>query len=413
MDSYSLIGGAIATPHRIEQNGCISVEGGRIASLSSSGKKHRVDLRGVSTAYPALINVHDHMRGNYLPRVGPKPGVFYLNWGPWDNDLKSSAAFAEREHLSEQNKYFLSSYKNIFSGVVTVNDHFPHELNGELLPRLPLRAIRDYCLAHECSSFDLKWGDGIEIEHERAKAKNWPFITHLEEGFDPESMDGVGVLERLGRLDDHCLFIHCIGFTDEDIAKVAKAKSSVSWCPASNMLMFNVTCKIRKLLAAGVNVAIGTDSTHTGSANLLAEMSFARETYRRMYGEDLSPRTIVDMVTANPARAFRMYDRTGSLEEGKFADVLVLKNRTDDPYENLASAGMADIELLIMEGKPIYGEERFLDLLDGTLPAGYTKVSVAGRSMFVVGDPGSLYKEVRRKVGFKKTLDYLPFDPEA
>jgi len=412
VDSYSLVGGVVTTPHRIEKKGCVAVKGARIASLSTPGKS-TLDLRGASVVYPALINSHDHMRGNYLPRVGPKPGVFYLNWGPWDNDLKSSAAFAERENLSEENKYFLSSYKSIFSGVVTVNDHFPHELNRNLLPRLPLRAIQEYCLAHECSSYDLKWGDGIETEHERAKERDWPFITHLEEGFDPEAMDGVELLERMGRLDDRCLFIHCIGFTDADIAKVAAARANVSWCPASNMLMFNVTCKIRKMLAAGINVSIGTDSTHTGSSNLFAEMAFARASYRRMYGEDLSPKTIVEMVTVNPARAFRMSDRVGSLALGKLADLLVLKGRGDDPYENLASASMADIELLVMEGKPIYGEERFLSLLDGELPSGYSTVSVGGRRMFVTGDPGALYKEVRRKVGFKKMLDYLPFEPEA
>jgi cytosine/adenosine deaminase-related metal-dependent hydrolase len=405
-----LIGGVVVTPHRIDKAGCLDIRARLISSLSASSA-HRVDLKGASMVYPALINVHDHMRGNYLPRVGPQNGKFYLNWYPWDNDLKASAAFAEREHLSEENKYSLSSYKNIFSGVATVNDHFPHELNDRLIPKLPLRVIKEYALAHECSSFDLKWGDGIEIEHERAKRNGWPFITHLEEGFDPESMDGVGVLERLGRLDERCLFIHCIGFTDEDISKVAKAGASVSWCPASNMLMFNVTAKVKKMLAAGINVAIGTDSTHTGSANLLSELRYARETYRNMYGEDLSPRTLVDMVTINPARAFRMADRVGSLESGKLADVLVLKARVDDPYENLASASMQDVELLVMEGRPLYGQERFLDLLDGALPSGYSMIKVGGKSMFVVGDPAALYAEVRRKVGFRKVLDYLPFEP--
>jgi hypothetical protein len=32
--------------------------------------------------------------------------------------------------------------------------------------------------------------------------------------------------------------------------------------------------------------------------------------------------------------------------------------------------------------------------------------------MFVKGDPAGLYNEVRKKVGFKKNLDYLPFEPE-
>jgi hypothetical protein len=74
---------------------------------------------------------------------------------------------------------------------------------------------------------------------------------------------------------------------------------------------------------------------------------------------------------------------------------------------------MDDIELLTMEGKPIYGEMRFLDLLGGKLPGDYTVISVGNRSMFVKGDPAGLYKRARRKIGFKKVLDFLPFEPEA
>ncbi len=412
MDSYSLKGGVLVTPHSVIKTSGITIEGDRVKALGQTAKRG-IDLGGASVVYPALINVHDHLRGNYLPRVGPKPGVFYLNWAPWDNDLKSSTTYSERSNLSVENLYFLSAYKNLFSGVATVNDHFPHELNDDLLPRLPVRAFKEYCLAHECSSFDLKWGDGIEIEHDRAKANNWPFITHLEEGFDAESQSGVDLLEKMGRLDDHCLFIHCVGFSDEDIAKVAKAGASVSWCAASNQFMFNVTCKIRKIVRSGINVAIGTDSTHTGAVNLLSELRFARETYRTLYGEDLSAQLLTEMVTVNPARAFRMADRLGSLEQGKLADILVLKGRLDDPYENLVSAAMEDIELLVLSGKPIYGEERFLDWFGGNPPPDYSFIQVGGRKMFVIGDPAGLYEEVRRKVGFAKKLDYLPFEPEA
>jgi hypothetical protein len=73
---------------------------------------------------------------------------------------------------------------------------------------------------------------------------------------------------------------------------------------------------------------------------------------------------------------------------------------------------MQDIELLVLAGKPLYGELRFLDLLGGQLPKGYSKINVGNRPMFVIGDPAALYKETRRKVGFRKVLDYLPFEPE-
>jgi cytosine/adenosine deaminase-related metal-dependent hydrolase len=380
----------------------LSLTGGRI-----------IDLKGASVIYPGLINTHDHLQGNYLPPVGPKPGAFYLTWLPWDNDLKASATFAERSKLSREDLYGLSGYKCLFSGVTTVNDHFPHILNDPILPALPIRAIREYCLAHEASSYDLKWGDRIEIEHEWAVKNGWPFITHLSEGFDEEAMRGVENLEKLGVLDDHCLLVHCIGFSDGDIQKVAKAGASISWCPASNMFMFNVTAKIRKFLKAGINVTLGTDSSATGSFNLLEEIRYARNLYRRLYGEDLPARTIFSMITANAAKAFKMENRIGTLEEGKLADLLILRGRVDDPFENLASASMEDIELLTLAGKPVYGEFRFLDLLGGKIPRGYSTITAGGRPMFVSGDPAALYLSVRKKAGLKKTLDFLPFEPEA
>lgn len=407
---YTLAGGIVVSPGKKIHGGTVSVKG---TSIVSQGGAAAIDLKGKSCVYPSLINTHDHLQGNYRPPVGPQQGQYYLTWQPWDNDLKASDVFQERSKLSRENLYALSGYKCLFSGVTTVSDHFPHKLNAEILPTLPIRALSEYGLAHECSSYDLKWGDGIAAEHERAVKHNWPFITHLAEGFDREAMHGVEALEQCRALDKHCLLVHCIGFSDADIQKVAEAGASVSWCGFSNMFMFNVTAKIRKMLKAGVNVTIGTDSSATGSANLLEEMRYDRELYRGMYGEELPAEKIFEMVTINAARAFWMQDKIGALEAGRLGDILVLRGRHDDPYENLVNASMEDIELLTLAGTPIYGELRFLDIFGGKLPEGFSELTVGGKPMFVKGDPAGLYAEVRRKVGFNKTLDYLPFEPGA
>ncbi|GHV95819.1 hydrolase [Spirochaetia bacterium] len=408
MFEYTLANGVIVSPGKKTRTGDLGVKGEKIFS---PGGTVTINLKGKSCVYPSLINTHDHLQGNYRPAVGPKKGSFYLTWLPWDNDLKASDTFKERSQLSREDLYALSGYKCLFSGVTTVNDHFPQKLNSQILPTLPIRAFLEYGLAHECSSYDLKWGDGVELEHKRAVQNKWPFITHLAEGFDEESMHGVEALEKYKVLDDHCLLVHCIGFSDEDIKKVAKAGASVSWCGFSNMFMFNVTAKVRKMIKAGVNVTIGTDSSATGSANFLAELKFDRELYRKLYGEDLPAKNIFEMCTINAAKAFWMQDRIGSLDEGKLGDILVLKARDDDPYENLVNASMQDIELLVLAGTPVYGDMRFLDIFGGELPPAYTQIKVGKNPMFVKGDPAGLYNEVRRKVGFKKKLDYLPFEP--
>jgi hypothetical protein len=224
-------------------------------------------------------------------------------------------------------------------------------LNYTILPALPIRVIQEYSLSHEASSYDLKWGSGIEIEHQWAVKNRRPFITQLSEGFDEESMRGV---EKLGALNAHCLLVHCIGFSDEDIQNA-----------------------------------------------------------RNLYGEDLPAKTIFEMITENADKAFLMENRIGTLEEGKLADILILKGRADDPFENLASASMEDIELVMLAGKPIYGEFRFLELLGGKIPNAYHEITVGGRPMFITGDPAALYLSIRRKVGLKKVLDFLPFEPDG
>jgi 5-methylthioadenosine/S-adenosylhomocysteine deaminase len=406
----------LVTPAEVIRRGRLKIEKSRLKEVASApvaapASRVKFDLRFSedTLCFPGLINVHDHLRGNYLPRIGPSNGDYYLNWSYWEKDLRSSPVLEERARIGVEDMYSLSAYKNLLSGVVTVNDHFPHEFNEPFLPFLPIRVINAYTLAHECSSYDLKWGDGIEIEHQRAVERGHPFITHLEEGFDEESQAGVEILERLSCLDSHDLFIHCIGFCDEDIRKVKGAGASVAWCPASNIFMFNVTCKIRRMLAEGVNVCIGTDSTATGSVNLLEEMRFARRTYGRMYGEELPARTVTEMVTRNPARAFWMQDRIGSIEEGKLADLLFLRPRVSDPYEALLQAQIEDIELILREGSPLYGDQRWEELFRQR-GVKYTRAGVRGRSVCVRGDPAGLLAKVRDAVGFKKVLDYLPLD---
>lgn len=410
MDPYALTGATIVTPRGIKHAATLLIDDGHIAGFARSAPRS-VSVGSASFVYPALINAHDHLRGNYIPRVGPKGDNYYVNWGPWDADLKSSPVYSERANISIEQMYFLGAYKNLFSGVVTTNDHFPHEFNEAYIDRLPIRVIRDYTLAHECSSFDLKWGVGMETEHGWAVERGWPFITHLEEGFDPESQDGVGVLERAGCLTDHDLLIHCIGFSDEDIRKVKRAGASVAWCPASNTFMFNTTCKIRKLLRAGINVALGTDSTHTGSVNLLAEMKYARSLYRELYGEDLPAKTLFEMVTLNGAKSFKLAQETGTIQSGHLADIAVFRARNDDPYESLALAEMEDLELLIQAGRPLLGEEERFGELFAREIEGYGRVEIGGRRFFVQGDPAGLYREVRKAVGFAKKIDYLPFEP--
>ena len=140
LTTYSLSGLTVVTPDTATAGSSIQVDQKKLGRL---GGKSKFDLRFGDgfAAFPALINIHDHFNGNYLPKVGPPPGEFYVNWSYWEKDLRNSDVVkVERAKTSVEERYFLSAYKNMFSGVVTANDHFPHEWNEPFIPRLPMRA---------------------------------------------------------------------------------------------------------------------------------------------------------------------------------------------------------------------------------------------------------------------------------
>jgi cytosine/adenosine deaminase-related metal-dependent hydrolase len=401
-NEFSLSAGTMVTPDEVVKNASVRISGGKIADFSVAEKNYTLQKNHI--LFPAIFNAHDHLFGTYYPKIGKGP---YVCWLPWDFDLKSSEVYKERNKNSASDIYMIGSFKNLLSGVTTLHDHIPHKVNDQFIDDLPIRVLRHYALSHEASAYDLKWGDGISIEHRKAVKANVAYVTHIEEGWDEESMRGIDILLDHKALSDHTVIIHGIGFSPKDIELVAKNKANFIWCPGSNMFMFGKTAKVKEILDAGINACIGTDSPSSGEINILEEIRFAKRTYREIYGEELDDKVIVHMITKNPAKAFRMHDRLGSIERGKDCDLLVVSGDGENPYSALVNAQLKNIELVLMEGKPIYGDSAYTQLFDD-LGTDFTKITIEDRKKCVIGDPMGLMKKLRNTVGFNKELPFLP-----
>lgn len=400
---YSLSSITIATPETVKEDVSLKISNGRIKKFKKSSQNDFTIGDGYFL-FPALINIHDHLFGTYYPKIGNGP---YICWLPWDYDLKSSPIYEERNKNSAYEIYLLGSYKNLISGVTTVQDHIPHKVNDPFIEKLPIRVIKDYSLSHEVSVYDLKWGDGIDVEYKKAVENDIPYITHVEEGFDVESLKGIEILEEHGALSEYTILIHGIGFNENDIKLVAKRKANFVWCPGSNMFMFNRTAKIKDILKEGINVSIGTDSPSSGEINILEEIRFAKKVYYEMYGEELDDKEVVRMITVNPAKALRIQKDLGSIEVGKKADLLLISKTDDNPYSSLVNAKLSDIALVMMEGKPIYGDENFAQLFNA-LEVDHERITVDSKNKLIVGSPTKLMNDIWKNIGYKKKLPFLP-----
>jgi cytosine/adenosine deaminase-related metal-dependent hydrolase len=137
----------------------------------------------------------------------------------------------------------------------------------------------------------------------------------------PPRRGPVGYLDDLGLVNERLLAVHGVQFSDEDLTRLASAKSTVVTCPRSNRWTGAGVPPIERFYASGVNVAIGTDSlASVEDLNLFAEMAEVRR---------LAPAVpagrILESATLAGARALGFAAELGSLEPGKRAQLLAVR----------------------------------------------------------------------------------------
>lgn len=134
-------------------------------------------------------------------------------------------------------------------------------------------------------------------------------------------------LHRLGLLGPRTQCVHMTDLGAQDIALLAATGAHVVHCPQSNMKLASGSCPVSRLLAQGVNVALGSDSAASNNdLNLFGEMQSAA-LLAKLHEEDATalPAAIaLEMATINGARAMGLEDRIGSLEVGKLADMIAV-----------------------------------------------------------------------------------------
>ena len=134
-------------------------------------------------------------------------------------------------------------------------------------------------------------------------------------------------LHRLGLLGPRTQCVHMTDLGDQDIALLAATGAHVVHCPQSNMKLASGTCPVTRLLARGINVALGSDSAASNNdLNLFGEMQTAA-LLAKLSSEDaaaLPAAEALAMATINGARALGLEDRIGSLEPGKLADLIAV-----------------------------------------------------------------------------------------
>ncbi len=205
----------------------------------------------------------------------------------------------------------------------------------------------------------------MRLSAETARRRNWRLATHVAESalefemftqargqmFDwlqrsGRDMSDCGLgspvehLERCGVLGENLLAAHANYLAHGDAALLGRRKVHVVHCPRCHFYFRHDRFPLRRLVKAGVNVCLGTDSLASVykarrqhvELNLFEEMRLLAKNE-----PSLSAEKLVRMVTLNGARALGLGGQIGEVTEGGLADLIALPftGKTADVYRGV------------------------------------------------------------------------------
>ena len=337
--------------------GELVLAGGRVAASAETSAPGgtEVDLGG-RLLLPGLVNGHDHLDFSTFPPIGRPPYASAYEWAAdvnaGDGDPAAKAALS----VPLADRLFLGGLRNLLSGVTAVAHHGPyHRSLGR--EGFPVHVLSRYQFAHS---------PGLTPHLRRtyrSTDRRIPWMIHVAEGNDARCWEEVRALRTARLLRENTVLVHAIALGAEDRAAIAEAGASVVWCPESNRHLYGTTAGVRELLEAGVRVGLGSDSPISGVRDALSNLAAAHR--EAVLGTD----ALLGLAGPSTAEVARLPG--GRLRPGDRADVAAFRS-----LEGLLAGDRDALELVLMEGRPLYGDA---DLMTALGAPGWP-LSVDGRA---------------------------------
>lgn len=191
--------------------------------------------------------------------------------------------------------------------------------------------------------------------------------SELEFGLTP-----IRRLANLGILGPNFIAAHGVHLGPAEIEMLAMRGCHIAHCPASNLKLASGIAPLKSLLNAGVNVGLGTDgAASNNSLDMLGELRLAALLAKGATGdaEAVPAWQALEMATINAAQALGLEHEIGSIEPGKYADLVALDLSTletlpcYDPMSHLVyAANRRQVTHVWVEGAKVLENGKLLNV---------------------------------------------------
>jgi 5-methylthioadenosine/S-adenosylhomocysteine deaminase len=149
----------------------------------------------------------------------------------------------------------------------------------------------------------------------------------IQHSFEKYGVRPLARLDALGLLTPGLIAIHAVHLNADEIRLLASHGCHVAHCPSSNLKLASGFAPVAAMLAAGVNVGIGTDGAASNNRlDLIGELRLAALLGKGVAADPaaLPAHQVLRMATLGGARALGLEALIGSLTVGKLADIVAI-----------------------------------------------------------------------------------------
>ena len=361
----TLIIGTVITHDRLLCNGEVLVEGatGQILCVADDCSDHPMAAEAAvvcgSLVTPGLIDPHNHMSFNSLPRWRHGARLFQ-NRNEW-RSLIGRELYGARPSTGDPVAARYNEVRLLMAATTSVHkaenvrSSHDHVRNIDRGPNSNGLGYGDSAVT-ECV-FPLTQGCSAAPNYETgASVPERRYIAHLSEGVDAASLAEFERFYESGQLGDKTSIIHCTSCTGTEFSALRAKQASLIWSPQSNVELYGATTDVPSAINMGINVALGPDWTPSGTMNQLAEMKCAQRLSDTYYDGRINNKDIFRMVTDRAAKSIGVEDLVGRLQVGMYADIAVFDGDRAFPYDTLVGAKAEDVRAVFISGLINYGD---------------------------------------------------------
>jgi cytosine/adenosine deaminase-related metal-dependent hydrolase len=228
-----------------------------------------------------------------------------------------------------------------------------------------------------CRNFAESHSTGIHTHVAEAK-------THAETARDLYGMPIIRHLEKIGFLTPRVSVAHAIWLDEEEIDLLRQYEVKIVHNPAANMKLGSGIAQIKKMLRKGLTVGLGADSVNAATVYSIFEqmkLSVLLPRVRWQADDWVFPLEAFEMGTVGGAKALLLDHLVGSIEEGKKADLVILKpSPAFLPMNELISQLVlcengSSVDGVFVDGKPVLLNGRILTIEEHDIQLAVSTVS--------------------------------------